>query len=93
LAETAKISNTIRNSMYCISGIDCDFNMILNDTIIDCFLDESDKKDAKAIAANEFDTFYEQLKDPRNIYQQKGRKAKRDPKRDPKRDVKRTSNS
>ena len=33
--------------MYCVSDMDYlkDFNMILNDYIIDCFLDESDKKE------------------------------------------------
>ena len=56
--------------MYCISEIDSkDFNMILNDKIIDCFLDESDIQEAKTIAANEFDALHAQLKDPHNICQ------------------------
>ena len=42
--------------MYCISDSDYlkDFNMILNDNIIDCFLDESDKKEAQSITSEEF---------------------------------------
>ena len=40
---------TKKGGMYCITETEYskDFNMILNDTIIDCFLDESDKKEGK----------------------------------------------
>ena len=42
--------------MYCVSDKDFlkDFNMLLNDDIIDCFLDESDKKEAQSTTPEEF---------------------------------------
>ena len=43
--------------MYCVSDKDYlkDFNMLLNDSIIDCFLDESDKKEAQSAPPEEFE--------------------------------------
>jgi hypothetical protein len=43
--------------MYCVSDKDYlkDFNMLLNDNIIDCFLDESDKKEAESAKPGEFE--------------------------------------
>ena len=43
--------------MYCVSDKNYlkDFNMLLNDNIIDCFLDESDKKEAESAKPAEFE--------------------------------------
>jgi len=51
--------------MYCISDTDFykDFNMILNDTIIDCFLDSSDIIECDRIKIKEFDAVYDVIND------------------------------
>ena len=56
--------------MYCISDTDFykDFNMILNDTIIDCFLDTSDINECDRIKIKEFDAVYNVINDESRPY-------------------------
>jgi hypothetical protein len=55
LIHTVEKILTKKGEMYCITETEYskDFNMLLNDTIIDCFLDESDKNDAKTFHPEE----------------------------------------